>query len=171
MKSKFISFGKILNFHGIKGEIKLGYSKGREDFVAGLENVYVQTDKGEFVKLTFQYVKFTPKAAIAKFKEFDNINDILQYKGCSLFIEKEAASNTLDEDEFLINDLIGMEVYMNGIFSGVVTGVSNNGASDLLSVKTKSENISLVPFVKAIVLEVDIKLRRITLANLEGLLE
>lgn len=171
MKSKFVSFGKILNFHGIKGEIKLGYSKGREDFVAGLENVYVQTEKGEFIKLTFQYVKFTPKAAIAKFKEFDNINDILQYKGCSLYIEKEAASKGLDEDEFLINDLIGMEVYMNEVFSGVVTGVSNNGASDLLSVKTKSENISLVPFVKAIVTDVDMKLRRITLANLEGLLE
>ena len=171
MKSKFISFGKILNFHGIKGEIKLGYSRGREEFIAGLTQIYVQTVKGEFKKLTFQYVKFTPKAAIAKFKEFDNINDILEYKGCSLFIEKVAASNSLEEDEFLINDLIGMEVYMNNLFSGVVTGVSNNGASDLLSVKTKSDKICLVPFVKAIVTDVDTKERRITLANLEGLLE
>lgn len=171
MKNKYISFGKILNFHGIKGEIKLGYSRGKEDFVAGLSNVYVQTQSGEFEKLTFQYIKFTPKAAIAKFKEFDNINDIMQYKGCSLFIEKTVAENNLEEDEFLINDLIGMEVYMNNVFAGVVTGVSNNGASDLLSVKTKSDNISLVPFVKAIVTDVDIKSRKITLANLEGLLE
>ena len=171
MKNKFVSFGKILNFHGVKGEIKLGYTRGREDFVAGLSNVYVQTETGEFKKLTFQYIKFTPKAAIAKFKEFDNINDILQYKGCSLFIEKEAAEKTLEEDEFLINDLIGMEVYMNNVFSGVVVGVSNNGASDLLSVKTKSGNISLVPFVKAIVTDVDAKSRKIILANLEGLLE
>lgn len=171
MKSRFVSFGKILNFHGIKGEIKLGYSKGREDFVAGLKNIYLQTEKGEFIKLTFQYIKFTPKAAIAKFKEFDNINDIIQYKGCSLFIEKETASNSLEEDEFLINDLIGMEVYQKGVFAGVVTGVSNNGASDLLSVKTKTENISLVPFVKAIVVDVDTKSRKITLADLEGLLE
>ena len=171
MKSKFVSFGKIINFHGIKGEIKLGYSRGREDFVSGLKDVYLQTTKGEFIPLTFQYIKFTPKAAIAKFKEFDNINDIMPYKGCALFIEKQAAENSLDEDEFLINDLIGMEVFQNGVFSGVVTGVSNNGATDLLSVKTKSENISLVPFVKAIVTHVDIKTRKITLANLEGLLE
>ena len=89
----------------------------------------------------------------------------------TLFIEKETASNNLEEDEFLINDLIGMEVYQKGVFAGVVTGVSNNGATDLLSVKTKTENISLVPFVKAIVVDVDTKSRKITLADLEGLLE
>ena len=171
MKNKFVSFGKSVNFHGIKGEIKLGYSRGREDFVAGLKEVYLQAPNGEFIPLSFQYIKFTPKAAIAKFQEFDNINDIMPYKGCALFIEKQAAKNSLEEDEFLINDLIGMEVYQKDVFSGVVTGVSNNGASDLLSVKTKSERICLVPFVKAIVTHVDIKARRITLADLEGLLE
>lgn len=171
MKSRLVSFGKILNFHGIKGEIKLAYSRGREDFVAGLKEVYVQTPNGEFEKLTFQYIKFTPKSAIAKFKEFDNINDIMDYKGCSLFIEKQTAKESLEEDEFLINDLVGMEVYQKGIFAGVVTGVSNNGATDLLSVKTKSDSISLVPFVKAIVTDVDVKSRKILLSDIEGLLD
>ncbi len=170
MKSKYISFGKILNFHGIKGEFKLGYSKGREVFIQTLSTVYVKTDS-DFVQLHLEYVKFTPKSAIAKFKEYNNINDIIVFKGCSLYIEKEKANESLDEDEFLINDLIGMEVYMKGVFSGVVTGVSNNGATDLLSVKTKSDNISLVPFVKAIVTNVDVKARKIELTDMEGLLE
>ena len=171
MKNKLVSFGKIMNFHGIKGEIKLAYSRGREDFVSGLKEVYIKAPNGEFEKLTFQYIKFTPKAAIAKFKEFDNINDIIEYKGCSLYIEKQMASDNLEEDEFLINDLVGMEVYQKGVFVGVVTGVSNNGASDLLSVKTKSDNISLVPFVKAIVTDVNINSRKITLSDIEGLLD
>ena len=170
MKNKYVSFGKLLNFHGIKGEFKLGYSKGREEFIQGLSSVYLKTDEG-FMPLHLEYVKFTPKSAIAKFKEFNNINDIVKYKGLSLFIEKEKANESLEEDEFLINDLIGMEVYMKGVFSGVVTGVSNNGATDLLSVKTKSDNISFVPFVKAIVTNVDVKTRRIELADMEGLLE
>ncbi len=170
MKNKYISFGKILNFHGIKGEIKLGYSKGREDWVASLGRVYVEYDD-ELIPLTFQYIKFTQKSAIAKFKEFDNVNDIIPYKGCLLYIEKEKANEKLEEDEYLINDLIGMEVYVNNNFSGVITGVSNNGATDLLSVKTKSGNINLVPFVKAIVTEVNISERKITLTDMEGLLE
>ncbi len=54
---------------------------------------------------------------------------------------------------------------------GFVIGVSNNGASDLISVKTNSKKICLVPFVKAIVPVVDIKNKKIMLNNIEGLLE
>ena len=43
MKNNLVSFGKIMNFHGIKGEIKLAYSRGREDFVSGLKEVYIKT--------------------------------------------------------------------------------------------------------------------------------
>ena len=54
---------------------------------------------------------------------------------------------------------------------GAVVGVSNNGASDLLSIKTLNKKVSLIPFVKAIVLSVDIKARKIQINNIEGLLE
>jgi 16S rRNA processing protein RimM len=66
-----------------------------------------------------------------------------------------------------------LEVFdaQNGEKLGFVIGVSNNGASDLISVKTNSKKICLIPFVKAIVPEVDIKNKRITLNNMEGLLE
>ena len=35
MKNNFVSVGKILNFHGVQGEAKLGYSKNREEFLVG----------------------------------------------------------------------------------------------------------------------------------------
>ena len=54
---------------------------------------------------------------------------------------------------------------------GFVVGVSNNGANDLLSVKTNSKKIVLIPFVKAIVTDVSIKDKKIIINNLEGLLE
>ena len=54
---------------------------------------------------------------------------------------------------------------------GVVVGVSNNGSSDFLSVMTPSKKVSLVPFVKAIVPNVSIKERTVTINNIEGLLE
>ena len=63
-----------------------------------------------------------------------------------------------------------MNVYDGDERVGSVVGVSNNGASDLLSVKTLSKNICLVPFVKAIVTSVDIKAKRIQINNIEGLL-
>ena len=169
MKNNYISVGKILNFHGVQGEAKLGYSKNREEFLAGLKEVYVQVDN-EYVPLEIVRIRFTPKCGIIKFKGIDSLNDILAYKNKLIFVEETTAREHLDEDEFLIDELVGLDVYDGDQVVGAVVGVSNNGASDLLSVKTKSKNICLVPFVKAIVLSVDIQNRRIQINNLEGLL-
>ncbi len=169
MKNKFVSVGKILNFHGVQGEAKLGYSKEREDFLSQIKEVYVQMDN-EYKKLDISRIRFTPKCGIIKFKGIDTLNDILEYKNKLIFVTEETARNFLEEDEFLIDELVGLEVYDGEKKVGAVVGVSNNGASDLLSVKTLDKKISLVPFVKAIVLSVDIKNRKIQINNLEGLL-
>ena len=55
-------------------------------------------------------MKFFKQFVILKFKGIDNINDIEQYKGKSLFVSREDAV-ALEEDEYFIADLIGMEVY------------------------------------------------------------
>ena len=170
MKNSFVSVGKILNFHGVQGEAKLGYSKNREEFLSKLKSVYVQLGE-EYKQLEIARIRFTPKCGIIKFKGIDTLNDILEYKNQLLFVDEETAREFLEEDEFLIDELVGLDVYDGEKKVGAVVGVSNNGASDLLSVKTLNKKVSLVPFVKAIVLSVDIKNRRIQINNLEGLLE
>ena len=169
MKSNFVSIGKILNFHGVKGEAKLGYTKNREDFLSHIKNVYIKIDS-EYKEFEIQNLRFTPKCAIVKFKGIDSLNDILNYKGAVVFVDESAAREFLEEDEFLIDELVGMNVYDGDKRVGSVVGVSNNGASDLLSVKTMSKNICLVPFVKAIVTSVDMKTKKIQINNIEGLL-
>lgn len=169
MKNNFVSIGKILNFHGVKGEAKLGYTKNREEFLSQVKFVYLKIGE-EYKEFEITNLKFTPKCAIVKFKGVDSLNDIIQYKGCVVFVDETTAREFLEEDEFLIDELVGMNVYDGDKRVGSVVGVSNNGASDLLSVKTNSKNICLVPFVKAIVTSVDIKTKRIQINNLEGLL-
>lgn len=169
-KNNFVSIGKILNFHGVQGEAKLGYSKNREDFLSNLKQVYF-LNNGEYKPLEISRIRFTPKCGIIKFQGIDTLNEILEYKNQLLFVPEETAREFLDEDEFLIDELVGLDVYDGDKMVGAVVGVSNNGASDLLSVKTLNKKISLVPFVKAIVLSVDIKARKIQINNIEGLLE
>ena len=169
MKNNFVSIGKILNFHGVKGEAKLGYTKNREDFLSQVKKVYLKTGN-DYKEFEIQNLRFTPKCAIVKFKGIDSINDIINYKGAVVFVEEEIARKFLEADEFLIDELVGMNVYDGDKRVGSVVGVSNNGASDLLSVKTMSKNICLVPFVKAIVTSVDMKTKKIHINNIEGLL-
>ncbi len=168
---KYISIGKIINFHGIKGEAKVGFTKGQEDFVLGLKEVYVKSG-AEYKTLEIQNVRFHKNFAIIKFKGIDSINDLMEYKGTLLFVEESYIRDNLEEDEFLIDELVGLSLFdENGNKLGFVIGVSNNGASDLLSVKTNSKKICLVPFVQAIIKKVDINDKRIIINNLEGLLE
>ncbi len=127
--------------------------------------VYIQDKYFEIENL-----RFTPKCAIIKFKGINTLNEIIEYKGELVFVEETTARENLEEDEFLIDELVGLDVYDGGTKVGAIVGVSNNGASDLLSIKTLNKNIALVPFVKAIVLSVDIKSRRIQINNIEGLL-
>lgn len=170
--SKFVSVGKILNFHGIKGEAKVGYSKNQQDFLASLKAVFVLF-QNDYISLKIKYVKFSGKFAIIKFDGIDSLNDIATYKNCLLFVEEQTIRENLDEDEFLIDELVGMNVLSIDTEEniGVVVGVSNNGASDLLSIKTPSQKISLVPFVKDIVPVVDIKSKTVKINNISGLLE
>ncbi|MBR1460950.1 16S rRNA processing protein RimM [bacterium] len=169
---KYISVGKILNFHGLKGEAKVGYSKNRQDFFMGLSSVYVKQN-GDYLELVITSCRPNKKELLVKFKGIDSIDALLPYKGSLLFVKEDTVRQNLDEDEFLIDELVGMSVIdsESGESLGFVIGVSNNGATDLLSVKTKSKNISLVPFVKAIVPKVDLKNKKIEINNIEGLLE
>ena len=170
--SHFVSIGKILNFHGIKGEARVGYSRGQLDFFLSLDKVYI-SDNGDYIPLNIKYAKPHKNFLIVKFEGINSINEILPYKGSVLFVEEEVVRSKLEEDEFLIDELVGLEVYdfTSGEKLGFVVGVSNNGASDLISVKTNSKKICLIPFVKAIVPEVDIKSKKILINNMEGLLE
>ena len=169
---KFISVGKVLNFHGIKGEVRVGYSKNRQGFFALLKNVYVK-DNSDYKMLNIVSARPHKNVFIVKFEGFDSVNDALELKGSILFVEESTIRENLKEDEFLIDELVGLEIFDNesGDKLGFLIGVSNNGASDLLSVKTQTKHICLVPFVKAIVPVVDIKSGKIFINNIEGLLE
>lgn len=172
MMTKYISVGKIVNFHGIKGEARVGYSKNQQEFFLFLKSVFVKTGN-EYRELNIDSVRQNKNFLIVKFEGIDSINDIIPLKGCLLFVEEDVVRENLDEDEFLIDELVGLSVFdnENGKNLGFVIGVSNNGASDLISVKTNSKKISLIPFVKAIVPVVDIKNKKIMINNIEGLLE
>ncbi len=169
--SKLVSVGKILNFHGIQGEAKVGFSKNQEEFFLSLKKVFIKKDN-EYLPFEILSSRLNKTFALVKFKGITSINELLEYKGCLIFVEEEFIRETLDEDEFLIDELVGLGVIdTDGKELGFVVGVSNNGATDLLSVKTKSGKISLVPFVKAIVPDVDMKSKKITVNKIEGLLD
>ena len=117
--NKYISVGKILNFHGVRGEAKVGYSKGQQDFLNTLESVYVQINN-EYKELFIESVRFNNKFALIKFKGINTVNDIVLYKSCLLFVKEETIRENLDEDEFLKGEWFDLETAIQMIYSGEI---------------------------------------------------
>ena len=171
MTNKYISIGKITNFHGISGEVKVGYTKGKEHQLLG-ENIFYAKKDDEYIKLTLDKIRFHKNSALIKFEEINSINDALEFKGCILYLEVENLRNMLEEDEFLVDDLIGVEAYkQNNELVGIVDCINKQGASDLLSIKNSEGKTFLVPFVKELVPEVDLKNKKIVINAIEGLID
>ena len=99
--TKYISVGKILNFHGIQGEARVGYSKNQQDFFLSLNKVFVKKDN-EYLPLNIISVRPNKNVLIVRFEGINSINDIIPYKGSLLFVEETVVRESLDEDEFLI---------------------------------------------------------------------
>lgn len=169
--SNFISIAKILNFHGINGELKLGYTKGKEKQIQSLKEVYVLSE-GNYVAYNVANVRLHKQFAIMQLKEFNNINEILKFKGENLYIPREEIEKNLEEDEYLIDDLIGSDVFnQNDSKIGIVRAVEENAAGSLLSIETTNKKNCLIPFINQFVTKVDIKNKLIVINEIEGLIE
>lgn len=169
--NNLISIAKIINFHGIKGEVKVAFTKGREQQLASTKKMFIQTDSG-LLELNVERIRFHKTFAIIKFKELNSINDTQLYKGFSLLINKEIVEVFLEEDEYLVSDLEGLDAFdTNNNFLGKICDVGENKAANFISVKDANEKVHLIPFVKELVPLVDIKNNKVVINNIEGLID
>ncbi len=171
MQEKYISIGKITNFHGINGEVKVGYTKGKEHQLL-CEKCFFVKNENSYQKLNLSKIRFHKNIALIKFEEINSINDTMLYKGKTLFVPIENLRKNLEEDEFLVDDLVGKNVYnLNDVFLGKISCINKQSASDLLCIKKVDGKEFFVPFVKELVPTVDLKNNKIYINAIEGLID
>ena len=166
----FLQIGVISSTHGIKGEVKVFPTTDDVNRFKKLKEVYLDTGK-ERLTLHPESVKFFKQFVILKFKEFNNINEIEQYRNKSLLVDRQNAVK-LRKDEYFIADLIGIKVYDEEDKElGVLEDVMVTGANDVYVIKMTDGRELLLPAIKQCVLEVDVPEGRMKVHVLEGLLE
>ena len=117
--------GVITTTHGIRGEVKVFPTTDDVHRFEDLDSVLLDTGR-DYMKLEIENVKYFKQYAILKFKGIDNINDIEKYKGRSLYVTRDQAI-PLEEDEYYIADLIGLDVYLeSGEKFGVLKDVMDH---------------------------------------------
>lgn len=162
--------GVISNTHGIRGEVKVYPTTDNVRRFDDLKEVILDTGK-EQPNLHVTSVKYFKNMVILKFKEFDNINDIIPYKGMDLLVTRENAI-PLEEGEYYIADIIGSKVITDeDKILGTLTDVLQTGANDVYVVKTKDGKEVLLPSIEECILDRDIENKIVKVHIMKGLLD
>lgn len=168
MDKDLLEVGKIVNTHGLKGEVKVAVWMDYPEDFEELETVYLKTRR-ETLTLTVESVRYQKNNLIVKFAEFKDINEVEQYKNCVLFADRDELGE-LPEGVHYIVDLIGLDVYNEeGEKIGVISDVFNTGANDIYAVKREGKKDLLLPVIDDVVKEIDIEGGRVTVHVMEGL--
>lgn len=169
MEQRF-RIGEIANTHGIRGEVKVYPTTDDVARFKKLKKCILETKQGEML-LHMESCKFFKQFAILKFKEFNNINEVEQYKHCGLYVEREDAVKC-EEDEYYIADLVGCTVYNEDDSElGDLIDVIQTGANDVYVVRMESGKELMIPAIKECILSVSITERRVKVHLLKGLLD
>lgn len=165
---QFLQVGVISSTHGIRGEVKVFPTTDEPARFKKLKKVLLDTGK-ERLELEIQSVKFFKQFVIVKFRGIDNINDIEKYKGKSLMVPREDAVR-LEEDEYYIADLIGMEVYTDGGRFGTLKDVMETGANEVYIIDSDEHGEVLVPAIHDCILDVDVEKQTMKIRLMDGLI-
>lgn len=163
---EYIYIGKIVNTHGIKGEVRIlsDFEKKDRVFVAGMP-IYIGRKKEKEIINSYRHHK---NFEMITMKGYNDINQILKYKGLYVYIKKEDLK--LGENEYLETDLIGLSVMVDGIKKGIVEDIGDAGHNKLLIIKSNEKTV-YIPYQKEFISNVDFNSGTITITPIKGMFE
>lgn len=160
-----IKIGKIVNTHALKGELRLlsTFPYKEEVFQKGKEIIIDKEDK-EIINGYRKHKNFDMITLV----NYNDINEVLKYKGKNVYIEKEGLNLPLGK--YLDEDLIGLTVIAGNEVRGVVSHIERYPKNVFLSIK-KDNNEYLVPYREEFIEKVSLKEQKIYIKYLKGLFE
>jgi 16S rRNA processing protein RimM len=162
MSDKFLKAGKIVNTHGVRGEVKILPWADSPEFLAGFERVYIDGEPIKVVK-----ARVHKNSVIAAFDGVSDIDGAVKLRDKTVFIDR--GDVTLEEGRHFIADLIGLRAVDAGTGEelGRVADVLSRPANDVYVIQGERE--ILVPAVPEFVDEINAGEGFISFRLIEGM--
>lgn len=158
MRLPFIQAGEIVSTHGVKGEMKvLPWSDGPE-FLCGFSRVRIG---GRVYAVAGCRVQKT--CNLLRLEGIDTVEAAQALRGKPVEIFREDA----DPDTIFACELIGMEVYCDGVLIGTLTEVLDYPGNAVYVVRGEREY--LIPAVRQFILKTDLAQNAMQVRMLEGM--
>jgi len=161
MKESFIETGKIVNTHGIRGEVKLQPWADSPDFLTGFDHFFI-----DGVPVKVLSAKVRKGYVIAALEGIDDIDAAIKMKNKVIMVKKDDID--LEEGRYFITDLIGLRV------ENVDTGENLGSIRDILTLPSHNvyvingEREIMVPAVPEYIIETDINKGFVKVRLIEG---
>ncbi|MBU8907036.1 ribosome maturation factor RimM [Desertibacillus haloalkaliphilus] len=170
--TKWFKVGKIVNTHGVRGEVRVIATTDFEEerFAIGATLYLEQQNTDERIPLVVASHRKHKNFDLVTFEGYHNINEVESFKGALLKVSEEQLGE-LDEDEFYYHEIIGSAVVdEKGETIGKVKEILSPGANDVWVVQRKNRGKDLlVPYISDVVKDVNVAEKIITIHLMEGL--
>lgn len=154
MKKQYLETGKVVNVHGLKGEVKVYPWCDTPELLCEFDTLY--TNKGNQA-IEVEYARVQKNMVIMKIKGVDTVEKANEWRNKILYLDRNDLE--LDDDTYFIQDLIGLEVYDadNDTYYGVLSDVLETGANDVYTIKNEELHKEfLIPAIPQVVISTDI---------------
>jgi len=163
--------GQIVRPHGVHGELVVDVRTDEPELRYAVGSV-LATDPATAGPLTVEAVRPHQGRLLVTFDGIADRTAADGLRGVFLCVDSETLPPPADPDEFHDHQLVGLKAYgPDGEELGQVIRVEHAPASDLLVIRLGDGRTGLVPFVAAMVPEVDLAGGRIRLTPPDGLFD
>ena len=160
-KKAYIDAGKIVNTHGVAGEVKIEVWLDSPQLLRRCGRIFLNGAEKKLLS-----GKVQKNFLIAKLEGVEDVNAAMQLKGKDVFIAREDAK--LPRGAYFIQDILGASVRdEQGREIGKLTDVLERPASNIYVVQGEQEH--LIPAVPAFILNTDAEAGVITVRLIEGM--
>lgn len=168
-KEDLLECGKIINTHGIRGNVKIESWCDSVDAFCALPAIYVEKKSG-LVKYEIESASEHKKCALVKLRGVDDPDSAALLKNKTVYAEREFIP--IEEGAVFIADMIGLDVYRssNGERLGTLVDIFESVASDIYVIKTDDGREVMVPGVDEFIDEIDLD-HGVTISPIPGMFE
>lgn len=160
-KQQYIEAGKIVNTHGVRGEVKIQVWLDSPEFMRRFKTLYIDSKPVRLLS-SREHKGFL----IAMLEGVEDINAAMSLKNKTVYIDRADAK--LKKDEYFLCDIIGSRVETeNGELVGTLEDILETPASSVYIVRGEAEH--MIPAVPEFVLKTDAENGIITVHLIEGM--
>jgi len=168
---EYIKIGKIVNTHGIKGELKI-HSISDFDSIRYRSGATVYVlHEGTYLPMKVRSFRPHKGMSLVFLEGINDINEAERYRNDDVYIDA-GSRKALPQGQYYFSDLENLRVIdEEGACLGICVGVEpTNGAQNNLRIVAEDGKEILVPFVSQFIQDVDLANGVITVQVIEGLL-